>query len=629
MSDSASERARGGTSVAFVQGRVEVPDMERERRAPFFRAFFHPPNNTRHQSRLAHQRTLTMPEHESKVAGASGSRLDERDAPATLHAKIADLTRQIDALKRRRKFGLVWEDKPEQVVSDCQDRLPVLNEIESRKIADGKPGEPTHLLIEGDNYHALSVLNYTHAGKIDVIYIDPPYNTGNRDFIYNDRLVDKEDTFRHSKWLSFMEKRLRLARDLLAPTGVIFISIDDNEQAHLKLLCDQVFNEGNFVSTIIWEKKYAPQNDAKWFSDNHDFILCYANRKEAWRPQLLARTDAMNARYKNPDKDPRGVWKSSDFSVRTYSENYDYPITLPSGRIVSPPSSRSWQTSKEQFEKLVADNRVWFGPKGDSVPSLKRFLTDVKNGITPLTIWKYTDVGHNQHGKQELDVIIGKNAFDSPKPVSLLERVMQVAASKSAIILDFFAGSGTTGHAVLKLNAQDGGTRQFILCTNNENDIAENITFQRLKKVIAGYGKTPRAIPANLRYFKTDFVGREKSNDATRARLVERCADIIRVRENTFEPVLDEKRRKFYCSATCFTAINFNPEPSEFAKFWEEVERKNTGKLPVKLYIFGFSRDTSAFTDEMPPTKLKWEAVPIPESILQVYKRLFEKKGCK
>ena len=347
----------------------------------------------------------------------------------------------------------------------------------------------THKLIIGDNYDVLLNLLIEYRGKIDVIYIDPPYG---KDSMGEFAQTNYDNAITRDNLLSMLYPRLVLARQLLSDNGVIFCSIDDKNQAYVKGLFDEVFGEGNFVANIIWEKKYSPQNDAKWFSDNHDFVIVYAKNKEIWRPKLLARTDEMDARYKNPDNDPRGVWKSSDLSVKTYSANYDYPITTPSGRIVNPPAGRCWRTSKENLEELIKDNRVWFGPKGDSVPAIKRFLTEVRQGITPMTIWKYTEVGHNQTATQDLKDIFGTINFDSPKPSALISRLVEVASQDNAIILDFFAGSGTTGQAVLELNKQDGGKRQFILATANEitdttpNGIVYDVTSKRLKRVMTG-----------------------------------------------------------------------------------------------------------------------------------------------
>lgn len=311
--------------------------------------------------------------------------------------------------------------------------------------------------------------------------IDPPYNTGN-DFVYADDFADpmaryKEVTQQttksnpetmgryHTNWLNMMYPRLRLAANLLRDDGVIFISIDDNEVANLRKVCDEVFGEESFVASVIWEKKYSPANDAKWLSDNHDYILIYAKQKEIWRPKLLPRSDEQNSRYTNRDNDPRGVWKAADMTVKSYSAAYDYPITTPSGRVVTPSEGRCWNTSKENFEKLVEDNRIWFGENGDNMPAVKKFLTEVKDGMVPLTIWKYSEVGHNQEGRQELKKLFDdKGYFDGPKPTRLLNRILKIANLESdSIILDFFSGSATTAHAVMQLNAEDGGNRRFIL----------------------------------------------------------------------------------------------------------------------------------------------------------------------
>jgi adenine-specific DNA-methyltransferase len=265
---------------------------------------------------------------------------------------------------------------------------------------------------------------------------------------------------------------------------VLFTSIDDGEQSNLHNLQSAVFGASNFVSNIIWQKKYSPQNDAKWFSDNHDFITCVAKDKESWRPNLLPRTDEQNARYTNRDGDPRGSWKSADLSVKSYSANYDYPITTPSGRIVHPPRGRCWFTSRERMADLIADNRIWFGPNGDGTPSVKMFLSQVKDGFTPMTIWPYEEVGHNQEGKQELNSMLaeGDSTFGTPKVVRLLKRILNIGADDHSTILDFFAGSGTTGHAVINLNAEDCGSRKYILV--EMGDYFDTVLKPRIQKVI-------------------------------------------------------------------------------------------------------------------------------------------------
>ena len=359
-------------------------------------------------------------------------------------------------------------------------------------------------IIHGDNLEALKSLLPEYESKIKCIYIDPPYNTGNESWVCNDNVNDPkikkwlgqvvgkeaEDLTRHDKWLCMIYPRLKLLHKLLADDGAIFISIDDNEQANLRLVCDEIFGGGNFINNIIWQKKFSPQNDAKYFSDNHDFVVCYSKNKSNWKRILLTRTETQNVRYKNIDNDSRGVWTSGDVSVKTYNASNDYPITGPSGRTSNPPSGYCWRFSKEKFEELVNDNRIWFGAKGDSVPRFKRFLTDVQQGLVPLTIWLHEEVGHNQSGKQDLKKIFSESLipFETPKTTQLIEKIIALSCNSSDIILDSFSGSGTTAHAVLNMNKQDGGNRKYILI--EMEDYAETITAERVKRVINGYSTT-------------------------------------------------------------------------------------------------------------------------------------------
>lgn len=370
---------------------------------------------------------------------------------------------------------------------------------ENLSVGDKESG---NLIVQGDNLHALKALLPYYAGKVKCIYIDPPYNTGNENWQYNDNVnapeikawlnkvvgPEGEDLSRHDKWLCMMFPRLQLLKKLLRDDGAIFISIDDNEQGNLRLLLDEIFGRQNFINNIIWQKKYSPQNDAKYFSDNHDFIVVYAKRKELWNRKLLPRTDEMNARYLNPDNDKRGLWKSSDLSVKTYSANMDYPIQTPSGRIVNPPAGYCWRVSKQKFEEMIKDNRIWFGKSGNNVPSIKRFLSEVQEGIVPLTIWLHSEVGHNQQARQDLKLLFPESnfPFETPKPKSLIKRLLQIATDKDSIILDSFAGSGTTGHAVIEQNKEDNGNRKYILIELEEN-IAKEVTAERINRVINGY----------------------------------------------------------------------------------------------------------------------------------------------
>ncbi len=360
-----------------------------------------------------------------------------------------------------------------------------------------------NLIIQGDNLLALKALLPTFAGKVDCIYIDPPYNTGNEGWIYNDNVKspiikewighavgkEGEDLTRHDKWLCMMMPRLKLLRELLSDKGSIIISIDDNEQHNLRGLCNEVFGEQNFVTNVIWQKKYSPQNDAQYFSDMHDFLLVYAKDKENWKPNALARTESQDAAYKNPDKDSRGVWKATDATSnksKTQRPNLYFSVKNPTtGEDIFPTENRVWRYSKDVFEQAMADNRVWWGKDGtNKVPSFKSFLTGVKQGRVPSTIWSYQDVGHNQSAKQELNIIFDDNDFETPKPTTLIKRVLELATDKNSIVLDSFAGSGTTGQAVLEANIEDEGQRKFILV--EMEDYADRLTAERIRRVSKG-----------------------------------------------------------------------------------------------------------------------------------------------
>lgn len=339
------------------------------------------------------------------------------------------------------RLELTWIGK------NVEPRLEPRILLENPEYRSGQPntdGDWQGMLIHGDNLLALKALEQDFAGKIKCIYIDPPYNTGSAFEHYDDGIE-------HSLWLSLIRDRLKILKNLLRDDGSIWISIDDNECHYLKVLCDEVFGRGNFVANVVWEKKYSPQNDTKWLSDSHDHILVFANNKDKWRPYLLPRTIEMNDRYKNPDNDPRGVWKSTDFSVKTYSASNDYPIELPSGRTVTPPESRCWVSNKSRFLELVKDNRIWFGKDGNSVPSLKKFLTEVKDGSVSKTIWFRTEVGDNQEAKKEIKDINNSDVFSTPKPERLIERILFMASQVGDLVLDSFLGSGTTAAVAHKM----------------------------------------------------------------------------------------------------------------------------------------------------------------------------------
>ncbi len=337
-----------------------------------------------------------------------------------------------------------------------------------------------NLYIEGDNLEVLKLLQTAYFRRVKMIYIDPPYNTGN-DFVYADNFADplaryKEVTLQttksnpekmgrfHTNWLNMMYPRLRLAANLLRDDGVCFISIDDNEVDNLKKLCNEVFGEENFVAQLIWERAFSPKNDAKFISTSHDYVLMYAKVLNSFTIGKLERTEEVNSRYKNPDNDPRGPWSSGDLTAKTYSAAYDYGVMTPSGKQVFPTSGRSWNTSEENMQKLIAEHRIWFGENGDNTPRFKRFLSEVSGGMVATSIMFYKDAGHSQEGRQELKKLFdNKGYFDGPKPVRFLYRLLKIGnVTDNDIVLDFFSGSATTAHAVMRLNAEDGGNRQFI-----------------------------------------------------------------------------------------------------------------------------------------------------------------------
>ena len=346
-----------------------------------------------------------------------------------------------------------------------------------------------NLYIEGDNLEVLKLMQESYLGGVKLIYIDPPYNTGH-DFIYPDSFIMDNEEYNegtgyfdedgnvnfsrengstagkyHSDWCSMMYSRLLLARNLLTEDGVIFISIDDNEQENLKKCCDEVFGAQNFVAQLIWERAFSPKNDARFVSNSHDYVLMYAKDITKYVIGRLPRTEEANARYKNPDNDPRGVWMSSDISVKTYNAECDYPITAPSGRVIEPPAGRCWRLSKNAFLERLQDNRIWFGSDGDGVPRIKRFLSELKNdGMAPTSIMFYKDVGHSQEGAKEVTKLLEAGAFDGPKPIRLLNRLLILAnLEPDSIVLDFFSGSGSTAHAVMQKNAEDSTHCKFIM----------------------------------------------------------------------------------------------------------------------------------------------------------------------
>ena len=387
-----------------------------------------------------------------------------------------------------------------------------------------------NLIIEGDNLAALKALLPTYHSKVKCIYIDPPYNTGNEGWAYSDRVnspmmqdwfgkvVDRDDLTRHDKWCCMMLPRLKLLREMLSDDGAIFISIDDNEVHRLRFLMDEVFGEDNFVATTIWQKVFSPKNSAKHFSEDHDFILVYARNLDGWTPNLLVRSEQATSRYKNLDDDPRGKWSSSDLTARNYYSEGTYEVVSPSGKRFGPSVGRYFLCSKAKFEELDRDGRIWWGRSGDAMPRLKRYLTEVKKGVVPQTLWSHRDVGHTQAAKKELVSILdfdhSQDVFNTVKPTSLVKRILQIATDKDSIVLDSFAGSGTTAHAVLALNKEDGGNRRFVLVECE--DYVDTLTAERVRRVVKGVPEAKdEALQAGLggtfSYFKLGKPLRKES----------------------------------------------------------------------------------------------------------------------
>ena len=426
------------------------------------------------------------------------------------------------------RYQFTWPDKKKSVLLANASINKTLRPVRDNETvptgadSEGKPYCSTgsvdfdtteNLYIEGDNLEVLKLLQETYLGKIKMIYIDPPYNTGS-DFVYEDDFVQSADEYLansgqydkdgnrlapnpesngrfHTDWLNMIYPRLKLAKDLLTDDGVIFISIDDNEQENLKKCCDEVFGGQNFVAQLVWERAYAPKNDARFISNSHDYVLMYARNLDGFVIGRLPRTEEANARYQNPDNDPRGVWKPSDLSVKTYNAACDYPITTPSGRVIEPPAGRCWSLSKNAFLERLQDNRIYFGADGNSVPCMKRFLTELKyDGMAPTSIMFYKDVGHSQEGAKEVTKLLNAGVFDGPKPVRLLTRLLTLANLKDdSLVLDFFSGSATTAHAIMQMNADKGSHIKYVMVQLPEVCDGKGTAYKAGYKTICEIGK--------------------------------------------------------------------------------------------------------------------------------------------
>lgn len=424
---------------------------------------------------------------------------------------LGEIERELNS----KKYGLVWEEHEEAVDVQMKTHIPVFTEVKEKEIYT-HADENYNFLLEGDNLHSLYLLEKTHRGKIDVIYIDPPYNTKNKEFIYEDNKIGEDDKFRHSKWLSFINERFKIAHKLLNETGIIMISIDDNEFSQLKLLTDTIFGENNYITCFIRKTKSMTGDDGNGLNIQHEYLLVYAKNKS--KAIFIGEDKTFNG-YSNPDNDPKGIWCSADPSAKSGGNSTYFPIENPyTGQIDYPPKGRYWAFSKDTLNKYIESGRILFkkeSKKNQRGFIFKRYANSMEVKTMPVSSLFADDNQYmNSIATTELKEIIGTGKFSYPKPTDFIKKLLEyTCTNKFSTILDFFAGSGTTGQAVIELNQQDGGNRKFILCTNNENNICEEVTYQRLKTVITGKradgSEYSEGIPANLKYFKTDFVSKE------------------------------------------------------------------------------------------------------------------------
>lgn len=556
-------------------------------------------------------------------------------------------------LREHKTYGLVWEDKPEEVEERLRNELPVLVEVKNRALTDAGPDAPNHILIEGDNLEALTTLAYTHEGKIDVIYIDPPYNTGNKDFIYNDSYVDKEDSYRHSKWLSFMSRRLRIAKKLLSDRGVIFISIDDNEYANLKLLCDEVFTERLCLGDMIRVTTKRVKGDAKNINIIHDHVLVYSKSTDFQLKHKL-KEDFSIYELEDEHVKERGRYliRPLDNGSISYSIKSDYTITAPDGslivaggdpvaralRIGGKVNSKDWcfRWSEEKFRWGIANDFIVFKETKNGWRCYFKIYQFVDNKLQPTAKFdnqtSLIDECYNNQGTTEIkSVLPGNSIFTYPKPISLLRTLVDLCDNNSTI-LDFFAGSGTTLHATMQLNAEDGGKRTCILCTNNENGICENVTYERNKRVIEGYTKPNGEYVEglkdnNLRYYRTDFVGRSRSTKNMR-RLVLLSTDMLCIKENLYA------EKKTFAGLPTYKNIYRYFEHGEQKmliiydeRYIDEIVRMiSTVETDTKIKVYVFSPSEDPWEASFEPVIDKVELCALPQAIYNTYKRILPKR---
>lgn len=545
-------------------------------------------------------------------------------------------------LRENKTYGLVWEDKPEDVEERLRDELPILTEVPERAIICEDKDAPNHILIEGDNLEALATLAYTHEGKIDVIYIDPPYNTGNKDFIYNDSYVDKEDSYRHSKWLSFMSRRLKIAKKLLSDRGVIFISIDDNEQAQLKLLCDEIFSPSNFVGTYFWKRTSTPPALSYKIRRKLEYVLCYQKTDIPQRTYAQGYVDGGDAPLLNSGN-PMGILQFPIGSVHfnlpdgVYSAKSTYKMELLENVIVEHGININTFSARGHFkwgqnnlEKEVSEG-TYFLIK--SLQFSPRFQKSTKATKVPSNIVDdEVGVGTNEDAQKEVEAL--NVDFNYAKPISLISYLSKMPFwnEKDITILDFFAGSGTTLHATMQLNAEDGGHRQCILVTNNENNICEEVTYERNRRVIQGYtnakGEEVEGLTKNnLRYYRTGFVGRSRSMQNMR-KLVNLATDMLCIKEDLYTEQKTFGGQKTYKGIFRY----FDDGKKQMLIIYREEAIDELVEViydmdvaqPIKVYVFSPSEDPweGSFDD----VSDKVELCALPQAIYNTYRRILPKK---
>jgi adenine-specific DNA-methyltransferase len=552
----------------------------------------------------------------------------------------SELVDLIKKLRLKKKYGIVWEDEKirEHFKYLEHNQIPIFVENDKNALKNSnKTG--AHLLVEGENYLALTLLKYTHKEKIDCIYIDPPYNKG-RDFIYNDDYVDREDSYRHSKWLSFMNKRLRIAKELLKEEGVIFISIDDTEHSKLRLLCEEVFGENNVIGDIAIVNNLKGRSDQGFFATAHEYLIVCAKNKDKANLTGFPLDEDQKAEYDLQDEKSNyklvGLQKTGKSSLRADRPNLYYPIywnenagTVSIKRqgksdteifpLFSNGVEGNWRWSRETFEKnSLTEIEIKKQKRGPVVYVKMRLVgEDEERTRKPKSLWinpKY-DSGS---ATTALAKMFGEKVFDNPKPIAFLQDIFTISTNQESTILDFFAGSGSTGEAVLRLNEQDGGNRRFILVTNNEEKICENVTYPRLKKVIEGYEDAQKAkvegVKANLRHIKTEFIHKSQNSDEMKIRLTENIVDILKVKENLFDPIsVNSDEYKIYGSKERLLAIYHSFDPTSLKNLKEEVEKLKAPK--THLYVFTF--DKEGINQEDFAGWLNTDVLPIPQGLLE------------